>query len=840
MFACVHNPSEVPSGNKGSCVSLATYLSKDKGTYVGFFSHKEKNVSYTEVVTTIDGNVSALGKNDSKFYMLSLNPSHDELCSIIGRSVNSIQELTEHEKILIESRLIDYTRQSMDAYALNFGRDSIRSGNDLIYYARIETSRIYKPTFENISSGQKIGANKLGLNYHVHVIVSRKSANGKVKLSPQVISRGNDWSLNGKVVRRGFCHEHWKSETQALWDNANGISHDRYIPKEDSIFRANNPHLNEIVQVRYNSVNAVLQEMRIAGYDVSQRGDIIYFMRDGITFNVSKIDLRARETKLSDVQKLSIYEKYKSGGAEVRDMKIYIKDRESNKWIEKTERYLRSTDEIVRLRDIEIAYAKSSPKEYSLSKMPKDMKEVFFSRQVSSYREMFPYIEALGYEYRKEGALHTFTKGDDQVGLSHSELKALEGVDMEIKRSIAERIDIAQAYNLKDDFLPLHGLSIEKRIIDGQETKKYYVVRDEHTNSIVNLGDIRKEHLSLLRGEHLERMGLSSCPDIRELSQCKGIKEDIFISKMEERGYIISVNKYDIELSKDGFSFYVSRGEIRQLSRTIISKDELMELWQGYQNGTLGTKAYMITFRDRYTKENRSETKEYIESDNAIVPKEEAYRAWREHIKAGSFYDSLPEDFKDVLGKGEYYSYQERIDQIVKKGYDHRVEQGEHIFSSSNGEVRLKKRDLSLFNGVSRSSQKNILDRVDFYALYKAKEAYIGGQQGISVERRDLPNGQYYYVVQDTKNSVTVRLSDLRKMWEQTHHSSILRAKDIFVTKASSKAVDSIISGEVKEAISGARSVQMAISAVVNPVGIVKRQLMQAVRAIVGTAFKEV
>ncbi len=49
-----------------------------------------------------------------------------------------------------------------------------------MYYARVETERSYHPEDEEVKQGiTRIGEPKPGLNLHVHVIVSRKSLDGK-------------------------------------------------------------------------------------------------------------------------------------------------------------------------------------------------------------------------------------------------------------------------------------------------------------------------------------------------------------------------------------------------------------------------------------------------------------------------------------------------------------------------------------------------------------------------------------------------------------------------------------------------------------------------------------
>lgn len=75
MFAKVHPPEDVQSGNTGSCHDLVRYLQKESGDGLSFFSHTEQEVSPEKVIGDIDANRSKLSANDAKFYMLSLNPS---------------------------------------------------------------------------------------------------------------------------------------------------------------------------------------------------------------------------------------------------------------------------------------------------------------------------------------------------------------------------------------------------------------------------------------------------------------------------------------------------------------------------------------------------------------------------------------------------------------------------------------------------------------------------------------------------------------------------------------------------------------------------------------------
>lgn len=88
MFAKVHPAEDVKSGNTGSCHDLVRYLEKETGEGQRFFSHTEQDISPERVIMDIDGNKKALGANDAKFFMLSLNPSQSEQMHLIGRKVD--------------------------------------------------------------------------------------------------------------------------------------------------------------------------------------------------------------------------------------------------------------------------------------------------------------------------------------------------------------------------------------------------------------------------------------------------------------------------------------------------------------------------------------------------------------------------------------------------------------------------------------------------------------------------------------------------------------------------------------------------------------------------------
>lgn len=110
MFAKVHPAEDVKSGNTGSCHDLVRYLEKETGEGQRFFSHTEQDISPERVIMDIDGNKKALGANDAKFFMLSLNPSQSEQMHLIGRKVDDFKELTPQEKKEVFQKLEAFTR----------------------------------------------------------------------------------------------------------------------------------------------------------------------------------------------------------------------------------------------------------------------------------------------------------------------------------------------------------------------------------------------------------------------------------------------------------------------------------------------------------------------------------------------------------------------------------------------------------------------------------------------------------------------------------------------------------------------------------------------------------
>jgi hypothetical protein len=188
--------------NKGSCKALVNYLCKEnEGKSLTqrehFFSHSEDQINRLQVIGSIDNNISKLGSNDSKFFMVTLNFSKIELEHIKNDS----------------TKIKQYARQVMDIYAKNFNK-GLRSA-DLVWFAKIEYQRSYKGFEPEVLNGlAKQGELKPGLNTHVHFIISRKNKSQKLKLSPMTNHRQ---SSNG-IIKSGFDRKGFKIECEKCFD----------------------------------------------------------------------------------------------------------------------------------------------------------------------------------------------------------------------------------------------------------------------------------------------------------------------------------------------------------------------------------------------------------------------------------------------------------------------------------------------------------------------------------------------------------------------------------------------------------------------------------------------
>lgn len=155
--------------NTGSARRTTNYLEKEakaNGHELAFFSGAAAGkLSADEVVEMMDTNHKGLRKEAAKFYSLVLSPSQDELAAL-GGGDHALQR---------------YTRDVMDLYAKNFAlRDDRQLGEkDLVWAAARHQDRKHR----GLDEGEQ-GAHKLGLQTHVHILVSARDAAHQTTLNP--------------------------------------------------------------------------------------------------------------------------------------------------------------------------------------------------------------------------------------------------------------------------------------------------------------------------------------------------------------------------------------------------------------------------------------------------------------------------------------------------------------------------------------------------------------------------------------------------------------------------------------------------------------------------------
>jgi len=210
MYVKIHSSKK--DNNRGSCSDLINYLEKENQekdilNQEKFFDQNSSDVSFYSAQATIDNNKGKLGKDETKFYMISVNPSKDELRhiskTVSGRDIKNISQLTAIELKRYEEVLKDYTRKVMDDYAKNFNRGL--TGESLVYFGKVEHTRYHGRDSVEVKEGlYKAGDKKEGLQTHVHVVVSRMDESKKIRLSPMANAKNSKNIINGKEVQIGF------------------------------------------------------------------------------------------------------------------------------------------------------------------------------------------------------------------------------------------------------------------------------------------------------------------------------------------------------------------------------------------------------------------------------------------------------------------------------------------------------------------------------------------------------------------------------------------------------------------------------------------------------------
>lgn len=193
MFINITDNKE--AANKGSSSGLVHYLEKENRIYNQdepeyWFNGQQVRIDPYVAMRTIDNNIAKLGKDDAKFFLLNISPSQKEIAFLKG------QYGDEGAK----DQMKGFAVRVMDAYAQNFKREGINSHEDLIWFGKLENYRYYAHNDPEVKRGvKKRGDRKEGEQMHVQVIVSRKDATNKIKLSPMNTSRGKNEDHSKKM-----------------------------------------------------------------------------------------------------------------------------------------------------------------------------------------------------------------------------------------------------------------------------------------------------------------------------------------------------------------------------------------------------------------------------------------------------------------------------------------------------------------------------------------------------------------------------------------------------------------------------------------------------------------
>lgn len=240
MFINITDSKE--AANKGSSSGLIHYLEKENRIYNKdepeyWFNGGQVRIDPYDVMRTIDNNIAKLGKDDAKFFLLNISPSQKEIAFL----------KKQYGEDVAKDQMKGFTARVMDAYAQNFKREGISSHEDLIWFAKLENNRYYTHNDPEVKQGiKKRGDRKEGEQMHIQVIVSRKDATNKIKLSPMNTSRGKNEDHSKKMGQ--FDRMAFKQCGETLFDEL--FEFDRQL--KDTMAYANaqkNGSLTERVQI---------------------------------------------------------------------------------------------------------------------------------------------------------------------------------------------------------------------------------------------------------------------------------------------------------------------------------------------------------------------------------------------------------------------------------------------------------------------------------------------------------------------------------------------------------------------------------------------------------------
>jgi len=207
--------------NRGSSGALVNYLEKENdlqngknqvSDYENWFNGVRNDIRRQEVRVKIDNNIAKLGRDDSKFFLINISPSQKELEHLFK----------QYGESGAKEKLKEFAVNVMDEYAKNFKRSSIHTNTDLLWFGKVENYRCYKYTDKEVLNGErKRGERKEGNQMHIQIIVSRKDATNRIKLSPMNSSKGKNEAHSKKLGQ--FNRVVFKQSGETIFDRLFGF-----------------------------------------------------------------------------------------------------------------------------------------------------------------------------------------------------------------------------------------------------------------------------------------------------------------------------------------------------------------------------------------------------------------------------------------------------------------------------------------------------------------------------------------------------------------------------------------------------------------------------------------
>lgn len=306
------------ANNKGSSRELVHYLEKenrinDKLEPEFWFNNNENRIESYEVRHLIDSNIAKLCKADAKFFLVNISPSQKEL--------KYLEE--SYGKKEMNKQLKKYAEKVMDEYARNFKREGISSAKDLMWFGKIEYHRYYGYKDKEVLNGErKHGERKEGNQMHIQIIVSRKDASNKIKLSPMNNSKGKNEAHSKKLGQ--FNRVAFKQSGETIFDklfgfdrrlketfaHANVQNNGSIAQKEqmDILKRSTNQqhnlkHINELARdVADGLFSTVADMVKVTGQSISGFIEAMLEPVQSIEPDVNPVELAARKKRKRKMQ----------------------------------------------------------------------------------------------------------------------------------------------------------------------------------------------------------------------------------------------------------------------------------------------------------------------------------------------------------------------------------------------------------------------------------------------------------------------------------------------------------------------------------------------------------